>query len=261
MSRSVAILISLLTLTIFAPFLASDPMTTDIEAQMQPPSREHLLGTDFLGRDNLSRILYGGQRTLFVSASATLVTMIPGILLGLLIGSLSGRKPQLFLAIANAFVAFPSLVLALVVLTLLGRGVLPLILAVGISQITPVLLITRSAVLTAYAEAHVEAAAALGATRWQVIRYHILPSIRGILLAYMGVVFAYSILNSTALSFLGLGGEPGVPDWGMMLAESRATFREMPLTALIPGIVITVTVMSINNLVDRVIGLDLPHSR
>lgn len=233
--------ILVLVAPLFAPY---DPMRTDTVNTLQPPNTAHWLGTDSLGRDVFSRVLYGGQRTLLIAAMATAIAVLPGVLLGLLSAFRWLDRPiSIFI---NAVLAFPGLLLALVIMTLLGQGVLPLALATGLAQVAPVARITRSAVLGVLGLGYVEAARSLGAGQRRVLTMHVFPNILPIMVAYTGVVFAYAILNSAALSFLGLGGEPGVPDWGVLLYEGRQAFRLAPWIAVAPGIAITLTVILVN---------------
>lgn len=248
MKRSLAVLGFLILITLLAPWLApADPMQTDPANALQPPSGEHLLGTDSLGRDVLSRTLYGGQRTLLITAAATIISTCLGLPLGLASGLAGGWRDSLLTAITNALLAFPSLLLALVALTLLGVGGGSLAVATGLAQVGAYARVTRSAVVAVRSTQYVEAAYALGAPRRRVLLLHILPNIQPALLAYTGVVFSYNLLNSAALSFLGLGGEPGIPDWGVMLAEGRAALRAAPWISLVPGLAITLTVTAMNH--------------
>jgi peptide/nickel transport system permease protein len=242
------LLIWLLFVIIAPAFAPYDPMQTDPPDQFQPPNAQHPLGTDLLGRDVLSRAFYGGQHTLVIAALATGIAVVPGVLLGL-------WRSRLLGVLINAVLAFPSLLLALVMMTLLGQGAFALALAIGITQIAPCARVTRAAVISVSTQRYIEAANSLGAARWRVMFRHILPNILPTLLAYTGVIFAYSILNSAALSFLGLGGEPGIPDWGVMLYEGRQAFRAAPWIAAAPGLGITLTVMLINRAADRITRL------
>ncbi|HVU13653.1 MAG TPA: ABC transporter permease [Phototrophicaceae bacterium] len=236
-------------LVILAPLIApSDPTHTDPVNQLQPPSAEHLLGTDLLGRDVLSRALYGGQHTLLIAGLATLIAVVPGVALGLL----SAVADKLTSLLINAVLAFPGLLLALVILTVLGQGALPLALATGLIQIAPCARVTRAAVISVSVTGYVEAARGLGASELRVILRHILPNVLSTLLAYTAVIFAYAILNSAALSFLGLGGEPGIPDWGVMLYEGRQAFRLAPWIGAAPGVAITLTVILLNRAADAI---------
>ncbi len=250
MPRTLVPVMILLVLVGVAPLLApADPMRTDTARQLEAPSSEHLFGTDLLGRDVLSRALHGGKHTMVIAALATLVAVIPGVLLGLL-GVVSWAD-RLVNILVNAVLAFPGLLLALMIMTVLGQGALPLLLATGLTQIAPCARVTGAAVFGVYPLGYVEAARGLGATRLRVIFAHVLPNILPTVLAYAAVIFAYAILNSAALSFLGLGGEPGIPDWGVMLYEGRQAFRTAPWIAAVPGLAITATVMMVNRAADR----------
>jgi peptide/nickel transport system permease protein len=251
MRIALLVLVVIGLLVLFAPvFVSTDPMRTS-SAQLRPPSGDYVLGTDLLGRDVLSRALYGGRRTLLIAALATVLAVVPGTALGLVAGTLGGRLDALIDTLLNALLAFPGLVLALVVLTLLGVGILPLAAATGMAQVAAYARVTRSAVIAVRSTGYVEAAHALGATRLHIMSNHILPNIAMTLLAYTGVVFSYCILNGAALTFLGLGGEPGTPDWGVMLAEGRTAFRVAPWIGLVPGLAITATVWAVNRLADQ----------
>jgi ABC-type dipeptide/oligopeptide/nickel transport system permease subunit len=244
------VMMTVMLLVLLAPLVASyDPMQTS-DAQLQPPGGDHLLGTDLLGRDVLSRALFGGRRTLLIAFLATMLAVASGTLLGLLAGTVGGKLDATILSLLNAMLAFPSLVLALVVLTLLGAGIVSLAVATGMAQVASYARVTRSAVIAVRSMGYVEVAHALGATRPHIMSNHILPNIGRTLLAYAGVVFSYTILNAAALTFLGLGGEPGIPDWGVMLAEGRTAFRVAPWIGLVPGLLITVTVWAVNRLAD-----------
>ena len=242
----------LVVLVILAPVLApADPMQTDAAAQLQPPGQAHLLGTDLLGRDVISRALYGGRRTLVIAGIATLIAVVPGALLGVTAGTLRGSADEAVVVVLNAILAFPSLVVALAALTLMGAGWLPLATATGFSLLASFARVARSAVIGIRNMPYVEAAQSMGASRWHIMQQHILPNIETTLLAYAGVIFGYTILNSAMLSALGLGGEPGVPDWGTMLADGRTAFRAAPWIGLIPGLAITATVWAVNRIADR----------
>lgn len=253
--RSVSALVLLIVVgvVLVGPSLVTtDPLHTDPAAQLQPPGQQHPFGTDLLGRDVFSRVLHGGRLTLLIAALSTLLAF--GI--GLPIGGLAGMWPEhagaALMIVLNALLAIPGLVIALVVVTLMGRGSLPLVVALGIAQIAPVAVMTRSVILTVRSETYVDAALSLGATSVRILWSHILPNIRPTVLAYGGVVFSYTLLNGAALSFLGVGNEPGTPDWGVMLAEGRSAFRTAPWIGIAPGMAITLLVWAVNDLADRV---------
>ncbi len=242
----------LLLLILIAPLFApADPMATDPAGALAPPDSVHVLGTDRLGRDVWSRLLYGGQRTILIAALATAIAVGIGTLLGMV--GWGG-----FDLLTNALLAFPTLLLALVVMTLLGTGALSLALATGIALIAPFARVTRGAVRAVRDLPFIESARALGASDWRIFARHIAPNIAPTLLAYAGVIFAYSVLNSAALSFLGLGGDLGAPDWGAMLAEGRVAFRTAPWISAAPGLAITLLVWIVNRATTDRDGPSLP---
>lgn len=243
----------LLVSPLFAP---ADPLKTQPERQFEPPGVDYVLGSDSLGRDVFSRLLHGGRNTVSTAAIASFVAAAPGIMLGTLAGIFPGRTDTLLTSLLDALLAVPGLVLALVVLAVLGRGVLPIALAVGLSQIAPYASVTRAAVIAARSAQFVEASSALGARRTHIIREHIASAIRPVILAYAGVTFSYAILNGAALSFLGLG-TPAVPDWGVMLAEGRDALRIAPWISLAPGAAITLLVGLVNRAAQDLATLEL----
>ncbi len=233
-----------------APQIAPhDPMRS-YQPALQPPGLNHLLGTDALGRDVASRLLYGGRHTLFVAALASALAISCGVCLGILWG-LVPRQLNTYLTICmSSILALPGLITAIVLLTLLGRGTMQITLAIGLSQIAYVAQIIRGATVSVRDAPYIESAHAIGATNFHIIRRYIVPNIWPTILVYTGVVFGYSILNSAALTFLGLG-ELGVPDWGVMLAEGRAVFDEAPWVSVFPGLAITSIVFAVNAMSDR----------
>jgi peptide/nickel transport system permease protein len=245
MSRIVLLIFLMIVLAgpLIAPY---DPMRTDTAIQLQSPSRSHPLGTDMLGRDVLSRALHGGQRTLILAAIATLIAFVPGVFIGVVSGLGTRWLDSGIQIIVSAVLAFPGLMLALVVLTLVGTGALPL--ATGVMQIAPCARVVRAAALEVRSQPYIHAADALGATSVHIVFWHVLPNIQPVLVAYAVAIFSFSILNNAALSFLGLGVEPGVPDWGTMLLDGRTAFRTAPWIGLAPGLGITLAVVLLNQL-------------
>ena len=239
--------------SIFAPILTtSDPLKTHPSLQFQAPDSTYLLGTDSLGRDVWSRLLYGGRRTLLTSALALVIAFVPGVTLGLLAGAGQHWLDLFITTLINGLLAIPGLIVALVILTLLGRGIFSLPIAVGLAQIAPCASITRATVQAIRSALYIEAGYGLGATRRHILLRYILPNILPTLLAYAALIFGYATLNGAALNFLGLGGEPGTPDWGVMLAEGRSAFRLAPWISLVPGLAITATIWSVNALADQI---------
>lgn len=235
---------------ILAPiFPFDDPLRTS-ELVLSAPNSRHALGTDALGRDVLSRLVFGGRQTWLVAIGATSFALLPGILAGAILGLLPGRWNSFGLSMLSVFLSVPGLVTALIVLTLTGQGGLQVAVAVGIAQIAYVAQVVRGAVRVVMNEGYVEASYTLGA-RWPGIVFrHVLSGIRPTLISYSGVVFSYCLLNSAALSFLGFGVELGQPEWGLMMAEGRAHVTIAPWISFYPGLLITLTVLSVNGLVN-----------
>lgn len=248
------VLMSISVLVSIAPLLTdANPTATNAGLQLQPPSVNYLLGTDYLGRDVWARVLYGGRRTLLIAVAATLIAVVPGSLLGMLAAGSSDWFDTLLTMLLNTLLAFPALVFALLILTLLGSSDASLVVATGIPQIAYQAQIARTAAREAFTQPYVHAAHSLGASRWHILRQHIWRTIRPTLLTYAGLIFGYSIINAAGLSFLlGLGGAPDAPEWGRMLADGRNAFRMAPWVAVAPGVMITLTVVCVNRLIDQI---------
>lgn len=229
-----------------APF---DPMTTDAAAVLQGPGRAHLLGTDQLGRDVLSRLLVGGRRTLMIAGSATGLAVAGGLVLGIAAAATRRWSGALIGILIDALLALPALLIALVGLTLVGTGGPQIALVTGLALIAQYARVSRAAMLAARSAGHIMAAESLGATRWWVLSRHVIPAALPVLLSYGGVIFSYSLLNSAALSFLGLGGALGQPDWGAMLFDGRQVLRVAPWVSIAPGLALSVTVLLVNGAV------------
>lgn len=236
----------LLVLVGLLPALAPyHPLRTAPENQNQPPSVEHPFGTDYLGRDIFSRILSGGQITVTQGMLAAALAVMVGGALALLrtAGRLWDEAARLWI---DALLSLPNFMIALLMLAVLGQGSSALIVAVGIAQIAPFAQVMRAALIAVEGQGYVEGAIAGGASRWWVLTRHLLPSSLPVIGVQMRVTCAYCLLNSAALGFLGFGGEPGTPEWGMMLAEGRFALRSAPWAAIIPGTALTLLVMLVN---------------
>lgn len=244
---ALAMLVMAVLLSVLAPWVAThDPRHAVPEDQLTPPSREYLFGTDLLGRDVFSRTLYGGRRTLGVALLTVLITLLPGLLIGMGAGYGGRWLDTALMMVMDALLAFPSLILALALIAVLGNGVVQVALAVGMAGIPAYARVTRAAVLEARALPFVEAARALGARPAAILWRHIAPTVAPPLLAFAGVTLSWAMLNGAALMFLGFGGDIAAPDWGIMLADARASFRTAPWTALAPGMALSLTVFAIN---------------
>ena len=224
----------------------SSPTQTRPDAILQAPSAQHWLGTDHLGRDMWSRLLYGGQRTLVISTLGWSVAIALGTLAGVIAASARRMLAHVVNMLLFFFLAVPSLVTSLLLLTLLGRGVGQMALAVGTALFALLGVAVRGQVRWLYKQAFFETSIALGAGWWDVTKRHVLPYVGDVVLTYSGILYGYVLVTTAGLGFLGLGGDPSLPEWGMMLAEARYTVRYAPQAALVTGAALTLLVFSVN---------------
>lgn len=253
--RHIALPAAMLLFIALASALASvltsaDPMAVAPAQANEPPTPEHLFGTDQFGRDVWSRTLWGGQRTLTVALVGTAIAIVPGLLIGLAAGYWGGYLDRALMGAADVLLAFPNLLLAMTLVALLGYGTHQIALAVGLAGFPAYARVARAAALEVRGTLFVEAARAVGAGRGRIIARHILPNIGATLVAFGAVTFSWSLLNAAALNFLGLGGSISTPDWGIMLADARQAFRVAPWAGAAPGLAITLTVLAANALAE-----------
>jgi peptide/nickel transport system permease protein len=256
---AIAILLVVTVAAFFGPALAPrDPNRQNIIARLQPPltpSRsgelEHILGTDALGRDILSRLIYGARVSLFVGLTAVVIGGTLGTLLGMMAGYFGGRTDDIIMRITDIQLAFPFILLAIMFLVVLGPGIINLILILGIGQWDTYARIARGQTISQREKEYVEAARALGARPMSILIKTILPNILAPLIVIASFNIASVILSEAALSFLGLGVPPTVPTWGGMLAESRdQLLAGRWWLAIFPGVAIMATALSFNILGD-----------
>ncbi len=246
-------------LTVFAPVIAPhDPNLLNMRMALTGPSSEHWLGTDQLGRDQLSRLLYGGQSTLYLAFAAVAATVTIGVVVGLASGYFGGKIDLFFSSILNMLLALPSLLLTLAILGIMGPGSRSFLVALIASGWVTHARIVRSAVLTLREQLYVEAAISAGASSFRVVARHLLPNLLTTVVVLATLDLGVLILTITSLSFLGLGVQPPTPDWGSMLNDARPYFSSVPLLVIVPGVTITAIVLAANlvgdglrDLVDR----------
>ena len=258
---SLAVLAAIILSAVLARWLAPmDPTEIHLEEALQGSSARHWLGTDQTGRDIFSRLLYGGRTTLFGALSVVLFAMAIGIPLGLFAGYYGGWFDRIVRSVCDVIIAFPSLLLAFVLVAAFGRNLSNSILAIGIIYIPMTARLTRSLTLTEKSKTYVEAARALGYSGPRILFTEILPNCMTALTAQLTLDFGYAILDLAAMSFIGLGVQPPTPDWGAMLEEGQALLFSHPWIALSPGILIAVTVVAVNLFSDGVMQcLDTRH--
>jgi peptide/nickel transport system permease protein len=245
-----------------APLLSPhDPTHQDLEQVLRPPSVEHPLGTDHLGRDILARILHGARLSLFIGVLAVALGGAVGIPLGVLSGYYGGLVDLLVQRAVDVLLAFPTFLLALTLVALLGVGLGNVIVAVGVSAVPRFARLVRSSVLSIREQTYVEAARALGLPDWAVLLRHVLPNALTPVIVQASLGVGLAILVAAGLGFLGLGVQPPTPEWGAMLGEGRQYIFHSPYAATFPGLAIFLTVMAFNLLGDGLRDLLDPRLR
>lgn len=237
---------------IFAPSLAPYAPDSMDNQRYVPPGSEHLFGTDNLGRDILSRLLYGARQSLTVGFVVVGLAATVGTLLGITAGYLRGVVDSVLMRIMDVMLAFPDILLALIIITMLGPSLVNVMIALGIAGVPGYTRIARSATLEVSELEFIEASRALGSRRLLILLRHILPNMFQPILVVATLGVAGAILAAAGLSFIGLGAEPGTPEWGAMLSDARTYMRRAWWMAAIPGLMITLTVLAINLVGDAV---------
>jgi peptide/nickel transport system permease protein len=248
---ALAFLSAVFVLSAFAPLWTSYGVSEqNLEASLAPPSREHILGADKMGRDLYTRLLFGGRVTILSAFAVVIISGLLGIPLGLLSGYKGGKLDAAICRFCDVLLSFPSLLLAFIFVTALGRGLFSAILALGIIYVPMLCRLVRSLTLVEKNKTYVEACRSIGFPPAYIVFRHILPNCLSTITVQLSLDIAYALLDLAALSFIGLGVSPPTADWGAMLDEGRAFLLQAPLLALAPGAAITLTIMSINILCD-----------
>lgn len=246
------VLLTIILLAVAAPWLAPfDPYKESIVRRLKPPGyMGHTLGTDELGRDMLSRLLYGGRLTLLMGFVPVAIATVVGGGLGVLAGLVGGRTNTLIMRVMDVFYAFPSILLAVAISGAMGGGIGNAFIALSLVFIPPLCRIAESATTQVRSLDYVDAARATGAGIHLVLWHHVLGNVLGPVLVYASGMISVGILLGSGLSFLGLGVKPPEPDWGLMLNTLRQSIYVNPLVAAMPGIAIFVTSVSVNMVSD-----------
>jgi peptide/nickel transport system permease protein len=242
----VVILVLVLT-AIFAPFLAPyDPYELGTGKVLEQPSWKHLLGTDYLGRDMLSRIIYGSRTSLMVGLIVVAVAAIIGMTLGLLAGYYSGWTNTIIMRIVDALMSFPMILLAMVIAALLGGGIKNVIIALTVSLVPIYARLMCGQVLTVKENDYILAGHAIGASNMHIMFRHVIINCFPPLIVIMTMMLGATILAEAGLSFLGIGIAPPTPAWGSMVNECRQYLTELPILSVAPGVAIMLVVFSFN---------------
>ncbi len=232
---------------ILAPWLSPYPPNEgDLTKRLKAPDREHLLGTDPLGRDILSRVIYGARISLQIQIVAVVIAMFVGIILGMVGGYYGGTFDNLIMRLMDILLAFPGIFLAIAIIAVLGPGLTNLMLAAGIYSIPQFARIVRGSVLSLKEKEFVEAARAVGENDFNILFRYVLPNSMAPIIVQTTLRMATVLLTASGLSFLGLGVQPPTPEWGAMLSNARAYLITAPHVATVPGLAIMMVVMGFN---------------
>jgi peptide/nickel transport system permease protein len=245
-----AILVVVTLLALFAPWITPyGPMTMKIADRMQSPRLAHWFGTDELGRDVFSRVVFGARYSLMIGASVVLISVTGGVLLGLTAGFFR-RLDGPIMRVVDAMMSFPDILLAIALVAVLGASIGNVILALAIVYTPRVARVVRASTLVVRELLFIEAARALGISTWRILFIHILQNIASPILVQATFIFAYAVLAEAILGFLGVGVPPYVPSWGNVIASGKNVIREAFWVSLFPGVTLTLAGLSLNLLGD-----------
>lgn len=248
---------------LFAPWISpQDPAHLDLSSRLQPPSATHWFGTDELGRDILSRIIYGARISMLVGSGVVTGSLLLGLFFGSIAGYYGGFSDRFFnIVIMNAFLSFPGILLAIAFVAFLGPSIFNLVLALCIGGWVGYARLVRAQVLAVKEREFVEAARALGASDWRIVTRHILPNIIQPVIVQAAIGMAGAILAEATMSFLGLGVPPPTASWGSMLNDGRAHLFDAPHLVLFPAAAVMLAVLSFNFIGDALRDYLDPRSR
>lgn len=254
-NRMAMVGLSLAVLLVFcaiaAPWVSPyDPVAMDTDHALEPPSWQHLMGTDSYGRDILSRIVYGSRVSLAVGLISVGISLLVGTILGLITGYFMGPIDVIVSRFLDILYSFPPILLALLMISLFGVGIEKAMIAIGLVY-TPIFArVCRASVISERSRVYIEAARIVGASNGRIIWRHIMPNVLAPLIVQASMSMAWAILAEAALSFLGLGTQPPTPSWGMMLSKGRAIMHMSPWVSIWPGLAIMLVVYAFNLLGD-----------
>jgi peptide/nickel transport system permease protein len=241
----VVIMAAMVAVGLLAPLIGGNPAHMDVAGRLAAPSRVHWFGTDDVGRDVWSRVVYGARLSLLVGVAVVLLSFVVGVVCGVVAGYYRGLD-NVVMRVMDGLMAFPAIVLAIALMAALGPSVVNVIVAIAVVYSPRVARVVRGSVLVIRETSYVEAARALGASDVKLIARHILPNCLSPVIVQGSFVFAAAVLTEAALSFLGVGVPPYVPSWGVILAEGRLYIQQAPWLVLYPGTAIMLTIFGLN---------------
>jgi peptide/nickel transport system permease protein len=238
-------------MALLAPLIAPyDPYLVSLGDRLKPPSPAHLLGTDEIGRDMFTRIMYGGRISLMIGLVPSFFSLLIGTALGLIAGYSGGKADAVIMRLADVMLAFPSLLLAMVVMYILGATLLNLFIALSIINWAGTARVVRAQTLSLKEKEFIEAARSMGVKRWRIMLRHILPNCLPSLIVLFTLDIPASILSEASLSFLGVGAQPPMASWGLMVSQGKNFAYQSPWMVLAPGVAILLVTMAFNFLGD-----------
>lgn len=237
--------------SILAPWIAPyDPNQIDMTNILKGPTRAHLLGTDNLGRDVLSRVIYGGRQSILLAIAATSCSMIVGMFIGVAAGFFGGFWDTLLTIVSNIFQGLPGTTLMIAIAGMMGGGIDSILLSLIITSWAGFSRLARGETIAVCAESYIEGERSMGSSSFRMIWKNVIPNIIGNLVVVFTTRIGRAVLSVSSLSFLGLGLKPPTPDWGVMISDARTLFRSAPLLLAAPGLCIILLSLSINVLGD-----------
>jgi peptide/nickel transport system permease protein len=246
-----ALFLAVVLATLAAPLLTThDPAAQDLMLQLRGPSPDHILGTDEYGRDTWARLLYGARTSLAIGLAATAIALVIGSFIGLMAGWHGGRLDAVVMQVMDALLAFPSLILGLIVVALLGPSLLNIVVAVALTSIPPFARIARAPTLALKERTFVEACRALGYSDTRILAVHIIPNIAAEILVMASLWLANAIRTEASLAFIGLGVKPPTPTWGGMIRSGFENILDNAWLAIGPGFAILLVIFALNLLGD-----------
>ena len=238
-------------MALFAPLVAGqDPLEQDILARLKPPSDMHILGTDYFGRDIYSRIVYGARLSLLIGLTSTALAMLIGSAIGMIAGWYGGRIDTLVMQLMDILLAFPSLILGLIIVAMLGPSILNIVIAIALTSIPPFARIARAPTIALKEREFIDACRALGYSDARILIVHILPNILPEILVMGSLWLANAIRTEASLAFIGLGVKPPAPTWGSMIREGFENILDSPWLVIAPGGAILIVIFALNLLGD-----------
>lgn len=244
---SAAVLLAALLAPVVSPYNALEP---DFFSMLATPTQTHLFGTDAVGRDVFSRILQGARPSILVGLGTALFAAVFGSAIGLLAGFLGGSWDNTIMRVMDILFAFPAILLALALISVLGPSLVNVIVALGIVYIPRFARVVRGSVLALMSEPYIEATRAVGSKSWRIVLRHLLPNTTSVIVVQATLTIATAILSEASLSFLGLGVQPPDPSWGTMLSEGKTYMEQYPHLMIFPGAAIMAAVLGFNLLGD-----------